>query len=547
MARPRIALVAVALTLVLAASCSNDDDGGGSATKDTGGTGSGSSTTAPASDAFNQAYREGEPQDGGSIAIGVEAEIASLDPAGALAQVSDYDIAFAIYDPLVDLDEEGNLAPSLATEWSGSDDLRTWTITLRDDVTFSDGTPFDADAVVKQFERLKDPATACVCASEVALISSVTAEGADTVVFSLAEPNAFFISSLTDAIGLIASPTATEKFGADYARNPVGTGPFVLASYEPIVLEKNPDYWRKDAEGRQLPYLDRIRVEPITESDIRLQSLRSGDIDLAQVADTGTIIDAIEADRYTVQKITGGSSLSISMNNRKPPFDDLRIRQAFALSVDRNEINSILYKGSRQVAYSQFATSSPWYAEDAGWLEYDQAAAKDLVDEAKADGVDPSFTLTCVPTEESRQLLNLVKQQAEKVGLEAELEFVDQGAYVDKLLGADHDFVAGCTRNGENLTPDLYDGWHSNGSFNAEGYDNPEADEIMEQIRATADQDELVGLAGQLQEHLANDVPAFPLLYDLHANIANENVSGLPRPEPGVLGAITFADLYLKE
>ena len=69
----------------------------------------------------------------------------------------------------------------------------------------------------------------------------------------------------------------------------------------------------------------------------------------------------------------------------------------------------------------------------------------------------------------------------------------------------------------------------------------------MEQIRATADQDELVDLAGQLQEHLANDVPAFPLLYDLHANIANDNVSGLPRPEPGVLGAITFADLYLKE
>jgi peptide/nickel transport system substrate-binding protein len=161
--------------------------------------------------------------------------------------------------------------------------------------------------------------------------------------------------------------------------------------------------------------------------------------------------------------------------------------------------------------------------------------------------VDPSFTLTCVPTEESRQLLNLVKQQAAKVGLEADLEFVDQGAYVDKLLGADHDFVAGCTRNGENLTPDLYDGWHSNGSFNAEGYDNPDADEIMEQIRATADQEALVGLAEQLQEHLANDVPAFPLLYDLHANIANENVSGLPRPEPGVLGAITFADLYLKE
>jgi peptide/nickel transport system substrate-binding protein len=383
-----------------------------------------------------------------------------------------------------------------------------------------------------------------VCATEVALIASVAADGADKVVFALTEPNAFFISSLTDAIGLVASPTATAEHGADYARNPVGTGAFVLSSYEPIVLEKNPDYWRKDDEGRQLPHLDTIKVEPIPESDIRLQSLQSGDIDLAQVADTNTIIDAIRADRYTIQKITGGSSLSVSMNNRKPPFDDLRIRQAFAMSVDRDEINSILYKGSRQLAYSQFATSSPWYAEDAGWLTYDQKAARKLVDEATADGVDPTFTLTCVPTEESRQLLNLVKQQAAKVGLTADLEFVDQGSYVDKLLGADHDFVAGCSRNGENLTPDLYDGWYSTGSFNAEGYDNPAADQVMEDIRATADQDELVSLSKELQEHLANDVPAFPLLYDLHANIANKGVSGLPKPEPGVLGAIAFASLY---
>jgi peptide/nickel transport system substrate-binding protein len=543
MPRSRTAIVALVLTLLVTAACSNDDGDDPS----TGGTagGGGSTTTAPPAEGFNQPFAEGEPRDGGSITVGVEAEIASLDPAGALAQVSDWDIALAIYDPLVDLDEEGRLAPGLATEWTNSDDLRTWTLTLRDGVTFSDGTVFDADAVVTHFERLKDPATRCVCASEVALITSVDAEGSDTVVFTLTEPNAFFISSLTDAIGLIASPTATEEWGEDYGRHPVGTGPFVLASYEPIVLEKNPDYWRQDADGNPLPHLDEIKIEPIPESDIRLQSLRSGDIDLMQVADTGTIINAIEADRYTVQKIAGGSSLSISMNNRRAPFDDLRIRQAFAMSVDRTEINNILYKGSRQLAYSQFAASSPWYDEDAGWLEYDPDAARDLVDEAVTDGVDPSFTMTCVPTEESRQLLNLVKQQAAKVGLEIDLEFVDQGAYVDKLLGADHDFVAGCTRNGENLVPDLYDGWHSTGSFNAEGYDNPEADRAMEEIRATADQDEQVELARQLQEHLANDVPAFPLLYDLHANVARDGLSGLPRPEPQVLGAITFAELYL--
>jgi peptide/nickel transport system substrate-binding protein len=542
--RSRIAILTAALCLVVTVSCSSDDNGG-SATKDTKGqTSTEKPPPAPAGQ-FNQAFEEGTPKDGGSIKIGVEAEIASLDPAGALADVSDYDIALAIYDPLVDYDTKGNLAPGLATQWSGSTDFKTWTLQLRKGVQFNDGTPFNADAVVKQFQRLKDPATKCVCAANVAHITQVEAQGASTVVFTLNEANAFFISSLNAAIGLIASPTATAKYGADYARHPVGTGAFALTSYDPIVLKKNPHYWRKDAKGRTLPHLDKITVQPITENTIRLQSLAAGDIDLMQVGDTNTIIKAIQAGKYTVQKITGGSSTSVSMNNRKPPFNDVRVRQAFAQAVNRDEINNIEYQGSRQLAYSQFATTSPWYDADAGWLTYNQKKAKERVAAAKADGVPTKFTLTCVTSDESRQLLNIVKQQIAKVGLTADLEFVDQGTYVHKLLDADHSFVAGCSRNGENLTPDLYDGWHTKGSFNAEGYHNPESDKIMEDIRATSDPKEQKKLVDQLQAHLANDVPAFPLLYDLHANIANKDVSGLPVPKPVTLGVITFADLYL--
>src|SRR3954469_24188871 len=175
MLRSRALVVAVACLLVAGAACSNGDDGGSS----TGSTNQPdqASTTAPSSsDEFNQAFDEGTPKEGGSIKIGVEADIASLDPAGALAQVSDYDIALAIYDPLVDYDANGDLAPSLATKWSGSPDLRTWTLELRTGVTFSDGTPFNADAVVQQFTRLKDPATKCVCASNVSHITKVEAE-----------------------------------------------------------------------------------------------------------------------------------------------------------------------------------------------------------------------------------------------------------------------------------------------------------------------------------------------------------------------------------
>ena len=206
----RSSLTAVLLALaVLAGACSNSSEPSASDPTTAGSDDAGTGTTAPGdegSDAeppsdFNKAFVEGEPAEGGSITIGVEATVASLAPAGALTQVSDIDIALALYDPLVAFDDEGGYAPSLATEWSNSDDLKTWTITVRDDVTFNDGTPFDADAVVKHFARLKDPATNCVCATEVALISSVEAPDPTTVVFTLAEPNAFLIDSLADVIG----------------------------------------------------------------------------------------------------------------------------------------------------------------------------------------------------------------------------------------------------------------------------------------------------------------------------------------------------------
>jgi ABC-type transport system substrate-binding protein len=227
---------------LIAASCGGNDSGDKSAGKTTttkagtGGTGNGTDSE------FNQPEQEGTPAPGGSIVFGVESNIASLDPAGSLAQPSDILTALAIYDHLIDYDAKGNLTASLATDWSSSDDLKTWTIKVRTDVKFSDGTPFNAAAVKAQFDRFLDPATKCTCAPTVAQIVSVEAPDDATVVFTLNAANAFWGNTLAGTLGFIASPAATQKFGADYARNPVGTGPFTLQSYDSLVLKKNPNY-----------------------------------------------------------------------------------------------------------------------------------------------------------------------------------------------------------------------------------------------------------------------------------------------------------------
>ena len=542
--------ILLALALVTAA-CSNKSD---STTKaETGTTVAGTKdtttgTTAPKSD-FNQPDQEGTPQDGGSISIGVESQTATLDPAGALAQPSDIDMALAIYDSLIAYDPQGKLIPNLATKWENSPDLKTWTITVKTGIKFQDGTDFNAEAVQKQFERFLDPATKCACKDQVAQIVSVKATNPTTVVFVLDKPNAFWSSTLAGTLGFIASPTATAKYGADYARHPVGTGPFALPDYDSQILKKNPTYWKKDDNGVQLPYLSSIKIVPIADAQVLLTSLQSGDVDMIQTADTGTIVDVLKSGTkdLKVQKVTGTSSTIVLFNTKKAPFDDVRIRQAFAYAMNRVEINNVQYQGSRQEAYGPFPTDSTYYVKtDAP--HYDVAKAKALVAAAKADGKPTSFTAVCIPTAESRKILGLIKQQMATVGMTMTNEFLDQGALVNKVLTKTGDYEASCFRGPQIANADgLYNSLYTNGASNATFYTNPKVDAALDDIRATSDAAKQVDDLHVVQTEIARDVPTIPILFDLFGNIYSSKISGLPAPEPWSLGAIKLATLYLKK
>jgi peptide/nickel transport system substrate-binding protein len=537
---------ALALVLVVIAACSSDsgkDTTAGSTQPSEGTDGS-----KEAGNDFNQAQVEGEPQLGGEITFGVESNIATLDPAGALAQPSDVVTALAIYDPMVTY-KDGKYAGVLADSWTNSKDLKTWTFKLHKGIKFTDGTPFNAQAVVTDTVRLKDPATACVCAPNVALISSVKATDDSTVVYTLTEPNAFFPSQLTGPIGYIASPAALQKYGKDYGRHPVGTGPFSLKSFDSLELDKNPNYWQKDDKGRQLPYLDKIKIQPIPDAQVRLQSLDSGDVDMIQTADTGTVVKAVKQDKFKLQKVTGSSATTAIFNMRKgKPFSNKKMRVASAYGFDRQELNNTLYQGSRQEAYGPFAADSPFQSKKYQFPHMDKAKAKKLVAEAKADGAVTKYTTSCIATPEARQGLAITQKGANELGFSVQNEFLDQGAYVNKVLGATHDFVAGCFRQAQIADADgLYEILHTDGSGNPFGYSNPEVDKALEDIRKTTDEKEQIKLLDIVQKHLVEDVPFIPTLYDLFANIYTPKISGLPVPEANSLGAIRVATLYIKK
>ena len=520
-------IIAVLLGLVLvAAACGGDD--GGSAGGD-GGT-DGDATTTTASDA--------KPVVGGELIFGTESDVATLAP-GEAAQPSDKVITLGIYDPLTTY-VDGKIEPFLAETIEGNDDLSQYTITLRDGVTFHDDTPLNADAVVKHFDRLKDPATACPCATSVGIIESMeTPDGPEglTVVFNLGTPSVAFPDLLAGSSGYIESPTAAAA-GTNFKTDGVGTGPFTLAEFsagERVVLEKNPNYWGTDDDGTQLPYLDKLTVVPIPDSGQRVAALETGDIDIFQTADSKTVKQA-EDSGFAAQKISGSSSTILLMNNAKPPFNDVRARQAVAYAIDKDLINERVYDGVRVPSYSGFALDSAYYNADAGTPQHDPEKAAELVEEL--GGL--KFSLVCIPTPEAEQILNIVKQLGEQAGMEIELQTQEQGAFVNRMFSKSGDYEAACFRSSHFIEPDaIRPGLTTDDAGNLVFYSNPDVDRLLDEARQTADFDERKAMYDEVQEITGEEVPLITTLYDLFGNVYDDSRVGPPPPgEPNSLGAI---------
>ena len=525
---------AIALSFGLfAAACSDDSS------SDTSTTASESTeTTAPV---------EETPQMGGTLNVGLESAISTLDPIAALAQPADHDVALTIYDKLVSFDDEGNFAPYLAKSVTASDDLMTWTVVLNEGVSFHDGTPLNADAVVAHWARMIDPASKSNWAKTATEHGLPVAQDDLTVVWTIAKPYVAFINDIAGTMGYIPSPTAVAADGANFGLNPVGSGPFMVETFEAggrVVVKKNPNYWKTDDAGNTLPYLDGINFLPIPDSAGRLQALSAGDIDLMQTADTSTVV-AAEEKNFAVQKVSGSSSTVIFFNTKAEPTNDVRVRQALAYATNRQEMNDVGYKSARQISLSAFAPSSPYFNPDAQQPAYDPAKAKALLEEY---GKPVNIVLECISTPEADLLLQVVKENWEAVGVTVTLKTQEQGAYVARMFSKKGDYQAACFRTGQFIEPDQ---WRStvgtDEGSNLTFYSNAEVDALLAEGASTADFETRKAAYFAAAKIVAEEVPAVTTLYDLFGNIYNgDKVAGLPTPEGNALGAIKLAYVFIK-
>ena len=455
-----------------------------------------------------------------TLVVGQIAEPKSLDPHTVTA-VNDFRILVNIYDGLVRF-QDGSLGiePSLATDWEISDDGTVYTFHLREDVTFHDGTPFNAEAVKFNFDRMLNEDHPYYNTGPFPLsfyfsaIQETRVVDEYTVQLVLGEPFAPLMSNLAYPTGLIVSPSAVREYGEDYGRHPVGTGPYQFVEWESntqVTVEANPDYWGPAAG------VDQIVFRPITDSNTRVTEMLSGGLDLMVEVPPDSVQVFEQRDEFTVYEQAGPHLWFLILNMREGPFTSKAMRQAVNYAIDKEGLVENVLQGTATVADSPIPPAFDWaYNEDLDPYPYDPARAEELIQEAGYNGEEIVFYVT----EGGSGMLDpvpmgtAIQADLEAVGLNVSIETYEWNTFLGRvnpgLEGkADMAEMAWMTNDPDTL-PFLAlrtEAWPENGGFNSGYYSNPEVDRLLAQARTSSDRSERADLYRQVQEIVYDDAP----------------------------------------
>ncbi len=453
---------------------------------------------------------------GGTITFALENDVSNLDPMLSGLFV-DRNIHYAMYDSLVRVDPKGNIIPWLAEKWTTSADGKAVTFNLRQGVKFHDGTAFDAASVKWNIERYIST-KGSLRTADLASVASVEVVDASTVKFNLKTAFSPLLGALVDRAGMMVSQKVQEAMGADFTLKPfkAGTGPFILTEAvknDHYTLEKNADWWGKDAAGNKLPYLDKIIVKPILDADVRLTNLRTGNAQILNSV-TGKDVPAVKADTTLTYQEVGSFSWNSLVPNEASGylFSDHRLVKAVAMALDRDEI---LQKGPAQgVGLVGWGPISPaHFAYDSSfkpWPKADIEGAKALVAQALGAGKKLQFELL-VPSGDAAtlQAAQLIQAELAKADIQMDLKtqlFNDIVTLQQQHKHLGMTFVGWSGR----LDPDgnTYDFVVTGSPNNDSSYSNLKVDDLMKQQRIESDPAKRKDLLLQAQQIYTVDDPS---------------------------------------
>ncbi|HEX8730934.1 MAG TPA: ABC transporter substrate-binding protein [Ktedonobacterales bacterium] len=477
----------------------------------------------------------GSIKTGGTLNIGLDSDAVTLDPLKSTALV-DRQVMLNMYDTLVRVDTQNRIQADLATSWSYPSPTQI-VFTLRSDVKFEDGSPFNADAVVTNINRILNTPTS-PRHSEISSVSSVKAVDATHVQFNLTKPFAPLLAALTDRAGMMLSPQAIAS-GKDLASDPknAGSGPFEFSEWvkgDHLTLARNPNYWEKSASGASLPYLDKLVYHPITNESVMYTNLETNTIQVAQVV-APTDVAAAKANPALIYKqIAGLSFFGIELNTQAAPFNNVHARRAVSWGVNRQEIVTSNLHGVGVAAQGPISPTSWAYSSSIAPYSYDTSKAKA---ELQAGGIS-SLTFTLLISSGSpaiAQQAQFLQQELQGAGITMNIK---QETFASLLAdSAAHNFQAALLGWSGRPDPDgnMYSWFHTGGGFNDMQYSNPQVDAALDSARTTNTQSQRAQDYQQAETLMLQDAPYIFLYHGVSIQATSKNVQGYTLLPTGIM------------
>ncbi|WP_423409486.1 ABC transporter substrate-binding protein [Heyndrickxia sp. MSNUG] len=497
-----------------------------------------------------EAGSDGESSSGGTLVFGRGGDSTSLDPA-ITTEGEAFKVTKNIYETLIEFGEQDTeIKPGLAESWEESPDGLKHTLKLRKGVKFHDGTDFNAEAVVFNFERWKagNKEQFYYYNSQFGdVIKEVKAVDEYTVEFTLNRILAPFYKNLAMSPFGIASPEAVKKYGDKFLENPVGTGPFKFKEWkrnDKVTLVKNENYWEKG-----LPKLDEVIFRVIPENSARLNALNTGEVDIIDGVNFSDV-ESIEKnpDLQTFYR----PSLNVAylgLNNERGPLKDKKVRQALNYAVDKKSLIDAFYAGAAEPAKNPMPKTVAGYNDDVEGYEYNPEKAKELLKEA---GFENGFEMELWAMPVARPYMPDGKKVAEalqadfaKIGVKAKIVSYEWATYLEKArVGEADSFLLGWTGDNGDADNFLYvlldqDNIDSN---NYARYRNQEVHDLFIKAQSTNDQAEREKLYKEAQLLIKEDAPWIPLVHSEPALAGRADVVGFKAHPTGsdLLATVEF-------
>jgi len=509
-----------------------------------------------------------EEKYGGSLTF-----VLNTEPDGVDAQLAAYANAFLINrnicDTLVAKTQDGEFVPHLATDWEVSEDGLTYTFTLRDDVTFSDGTPFNAEAVKFNFERVaSDELASRLAVSYLGPFESAEVIDEYTVAIHFSSPHAAFMNVFASWIGM-ASPTAAQAADpADFNWMPVCSGPFIFEEYVPqshVRFVANPDYnWAPEYfEHQGRPYLDEVTIRFIVDENTRVAALENGEVDAIKDVPAFALPTLSDSEEFTlIEEELAGPGIHYVPNASRAPFDDPLVRQALVYATDQEEIRDLVFQGVGPTIHGPFSPTTPCFAPEAyDMIRYDPEMAAQLLDEAgwtlneetglrEKDGEPLTVVITAVNLGNASEMNELLIDQWSRVGVDASSELLaSAGIQVARAQGADFDVIwRSFGANDPNILSTLY---HSKNAGPDKGWnfthqEFPELDAMLDAGDTTTDLDARCEIYAEAQRFIMEEGLTIPVRPRLSYVAYRDGVHNLVASWAGVID-IPFYDVWLSE